>query len=807
MSHFGRVNHHILMEGWLKALDEAAAVGAMGQMTPPRPPSAGMLAGMSVCPPPPETPATDKGSKHRSRINGSGVTSDDDSVWTLGKWLKTVDLARAVEEALESEVPQGKAPLEFFKGDDLSQGRVRELLERARMGGLAETVCKALEGLRKQHTVHEMCDKFKQDDLVMLEFSSLSSFFGGLEGKIGAPDPTQAMRDEHSRGPSFNEDQECDRWFTTPNYKIRTTSRIEFDFVANPENGLKPEVHGTTTWPAEDTEELRQKRTEARKPMPRAELEQKWTERNQKLEELKQDALVWQEVVAARLYTGPLFVKYNAVLRGIDSSSDYLKSEMKKYCAEREGDTKINSYCTTLHSINSAIIKLSKLTLATAVYRGVSDKGLPEQFFKANAFGVRGGVESAFMSATVNREVALGYATGKKGSILLEIDQGMIARGADISSISQYPHEKEVLFNPLTGLEVKCTRVEGSVLVISVAPSINLNALTIDQVTSKRHTLLEDLKRSMLLEVQKDKDLVDERIGDPLKKLLEEKLKGVLTLERGEGGYRQDKQWYNKPENFKKAIDELVEAKESLKYDRDNNELVGCTAQQVINAFDEGHGRRPKWQPFGALCKDGSLNMKFKQNRRHKKFLCFDGYCRCEAIKDDGQVEAGWPKPVVTQPSPTSRSLPEQRESAVGHESRWQPAGLAKDGSLDMRFGLNKPHDKYNCADGVCRCGFIKVSRPSPSIAAPPTPALAVPAGYGYPTARIPQEMQQQQMQQQQMQQQQMQQQQMQQQQMLRRWCPAGLAADGSLDMRFGPNKNHNKYNCADGVCRCGFIK
>lgn len=674
---------------------------SMGQMTPPRPPF--------PPPPPPEMPATDKISKHRSRINGSGVTSDDDSVWTLGKWLKTVDLARAVEEALESEVPQGKAPLEFFKGGDLSQGRVRELLESARMGGLAETVCKALEGLRKQHTVHEMCDKFKQDDLVMLEFASLSSFFGGLEGKIGAPDPDvqEKMRGEHKRGPKFNEDQECDRWFTTPNYKIRTTSRIEFDFVDNPENGLKSEVHGTTTWPAEDTAELRQKRTEARKPMPRAELEQKRTELNQKLKELKQDALVWEEVVAARLYTGPLFVKYNAVLRGIDSSSDYLKGEMKKYCAEREGGTKINPYCTTLHSINSAIIKLSKLTLATAVYRGVSDKGLPEQFFKANAFGVRGGVESAFMSATVNREVALGYATGKKGSILLEIDQGMIARGADISSISQYPHEKEVLFNPLTGLEVKSTRVEGSVLVISVAPSINLNALTIDQVTSKRHTLLEDLKRSMLLEVQKDEVAVDERIGDPLKKLLEEKLKDVLTLERGEGGF-QGKKWYNKPENFKKAIDELVEAKESLKYDRDSNELVGCTAQQVINAFDEGHGRKFKWQPFGALCTDGSLNMRFTQNKQHKKFLCFDGYCRCGNITEDEQVGAGWPKPVVTQPSPTSRSLPEQRESAVGHESRWQPARLAKDGSLDMRFGPNKPHDKYKCADGVCRCGFIR---------------------------------------------------------------------------------------------------
>lgn len=672
---------------------------SMGQMTPPRPPSAGMF----PPPPPPETPATDKGSKHRSRINGSGVTSDDDSVWTLGKWLKTVDLARAVEEALESEVPQGKAPLEFFKGDDLSQGRVHELLESARLGGLAETVCKALEGLRKQHTVHEMCDKFKQDDLVMLEFASLSSFFGGLEGKIGAPlpDVQTAMREEHKRGLLFNEDQECDRWFTTSNYKIKTTSRIEFDFVDNPENGLTFEVHGTTTWPAEDTAELRQKRVEARKPMPKAELERKRTERNQKLKELKQDELVPEEVVAARLYTGPLFVKYNAVLRGIDSSSDHLQREMKKYCAEREGGTKINWYCTTLHCINSAIIKLSKLTRATAVYRGVSDKGLPEQFFKANDCGVRGGVEGAFMSTTENREVALGYATGKKGSILLEIDQGMIARGADISFISQYPHEKEVLFNPLTGLEVKSTRVEGSVLVISVAPSINLNALTIDQVTSKRHTLLEDLKRSMLLEVQKEteKDAVDELIGDPLKKLLEKKLKDVL---------KDDPKWYNKPENFKKAIDKLVEAKESLKYDPDSNELVGCTAQQVIDAFEEGHGRKFKWQPFGALCKDGSLNMTVRQNKQHKKFLCFDGYCRCGSITEDEQVGAGWPRPVVTQPSPTSRSLPEQRESAVGHESRWQPAGLAKDGSLDMRFGPNKPHDKYNCADGVCRCGFIR---------------------------------------------------------------------------------------------------
>jgi hypothetical protein len=46
--------------------------------------------------------------------------------------------------------------------------------------------------------------------------------------------------------------------------------------------------------------------------------------------------------------------------------------------------------------------------------------------------------------------------------------------------------------------------------------------------------------------------------------------------------------------------------------------------------------------------------------------------------------------------------------AATPQSTRWQPARLANDGSLDMRFGPNKPHDKYKCADGVCRCGFIR---------------------------------------------------------------------------------------------------
>ena len=46
---------------------------------------------------------------------------------------------------------------------------------------------------------------------------------------------------------------------------------------------------------------------------------------------------------------------------------------------------------------------------------------------------------------------------------------------------SQYPHEKECLFAPLTGIEVQGTRIDGAVLVIEARLSVNLNALTIEQ--------------------------------------------------------------------------------------------------------------------------------------------------------------------------------------------------------------------------------------------------------------------------------------------------------------------------------------
>ena len=42
--------------------------------------------------------------------------------------------------------------------------------------------------------------------------------------------------------------------------------------------------------------------------------------------------------------------------------------------------------------------------------RGLANGTLPDAFWTENAYGVRGGVEGAFMSTTADRSVAAGYA-------------------------------------------------------------------------------------------------------------------------------------------------------------------------------------------------------------------------------------------------------------------------------------------------------------------------------------------------------------------------------------------------------------
>ena len=102
------------------------------------------------------------------------------------------------------------------------------------------------------------------------------------------------------------------------------------------------------------------------------------------------------------------------------------------------------AYVTTLHAINSGIIKLSKQTKACTVYRGVAGGVLPEQFWTPNEHGVMGGIELGFMSTTTERDVALMYMqqSGKATKMVFEIRMGMIDRGAVRAMHSFEPTER-----------------------------------------------------------------------------------------------------------------------------------------------------------------------------------------------------------------------------------------------------------------------------------------------------------------------------------------------------------------------------
>eukprot|EP00493_Phyllostaurus_siculus_P023847 UN24184 len=195
-----------------------------------------------------------------------------------------------------------------------------------------------------------------------------------------------------------------------------------------------------------------------------------------------------------------MFEKYNAVNRGGALNVpqvEIMTKDFERKCID-------NRYVTTIHVINSAIIKLSKVQKAETVYRGVKGGLLPPQFLKENEFGICGGIEFGFLSTTLDKNVAKHYAVGDSGraAIMFEIKMGMVDRGADLSSFSQYPHEREICFAPLTGIEVLRTRVDASLLVVEARMNINLAAMTMEQVVSKRKKVFGDMCQNLEMETK-----------------------------------------------------------------------------------------------------------------------------------------------------------------------------------------------------------------------------------------------------------------------------------------------------------------
>jgi hypothetical protein len=164
-----------------------------------------------------------------------------------------------------------------------------------------------------------------------------------------------------------------------------------------------------------------------------------------------------------------------------------------------------------------------------------------------NAEGVLGGIEFGFQSTTRDRNQAVHYATGggyaKDGDAmtLFEMNMGMIDRGAELTWFSQYPHEREVLLPPLTGIEPVQTAVDGQKLEIFARLSLNLAAQTLEQVLSRRRRMLLDMKEGIIIEIKRSGILRAELVA-PAIAILDK------SLELGALSYAPE--WFNDDDNF-----------------------------------------------------------------------------------------------------------------------------------------------------------------------------------------------------------------------------------------------------------------
>lgn len=506
-----------------------------------------------------------------ARKEGSNAAANEG--WTAEAWLTQQHVVKTVGEILMAPLEDmsgtSAAELAFARqfGQDGSRDLLVALLES---GKVAEALADALwpkfvelsgSGAASASELHQ---KFVDEaGGFELEYAGLKSFFGGLEAVVGSPavKVEAGMRREHC-----NSDDSL-ALFKTPNYQMWTTSRTEWWFVLDPENGLK-ELR-LTEWPRESAETIRGSAM-PREPRPLSQFTDVIGEINGRLKAIEAAEIDRTEFIGARMYTGPCFVKYNSVLRGLQSSIPFFRNSMETLC-------KGNKYTTTMHVINSAVVKLSKLTFASEVYRGVSGGRLPHHFRHADVYGVRGGIDPAFMSTTTDRNVALAYAGSSGGpGVVFSIQQGMVDRGADIGWLSQYPHEKEILFAPLSGLEIRKLGVAGSVLVPEVRLSINLNAATIEEVIARRRKLLKDMGASMAIEVSAE--LSGTGFEDASVRMLRQELQELALA--------QDVEWYNEEENFQSGVAMVIDAKRhSLQHEKRLAWLVGQPAELAAHAL------------------------------------------------------------------------------------------------------------------------------------------------------------------------------------------------------------------------------
>jgi hypothetical protein len=280
------------------------------------------------------------------------------------QWVRTLGL----EGLLARHLPLGNFADQLSGIKNMAEEELSVAVQRfiAQVPAVVSAGLKKLKGRAASQFGSEVQEhinsKFTLDGAFVGKFATLDDFYKGPEELIGTPNPKimQGMQAEHClRGNGKTK-------FTTGNYNVTTTPATEWEFVVEPKDGVAyPHTpKDKAQWP----KGMGWKGRSGREAEDMAVIMQR--------KQVTLAGLQKMEVIALRLYTGPMFMLYNAVLRGFPEKD--VECLMDK-------DGKENRYETTIFAIASGITKLSKVSdipKDRRLYRGLGGMILPRQFWE-----------------------------------------------------------------------------------------------------------------------------------------------------------------------------------------------------------------------------------------------------------------------------------------------------------------------------------------------------------------------------------------------------------------------------------------
>jgi hypothetical protein len=373
-----------------------------------------------------------------------------------------------------------------FLHEELARARQREMHLHRELARLRKNIAPTEE-------IHELIDEFQRRGVEELMYDKRQLFDAGLEAAIGQPrfPLFQAMEDEH-----WNESDSTVE-FVMGMTKARrvsgfgeekTTSQIEWAFV----------VHGPAGLDMLEIAEYPGGSSRTHVPLSEFRKHPDLMCINTVLESHPDmDEMTEVEILALRLFTGPMNQKYIISLRGglLNAEPFRTAGEGLDVFEAFESINLRNRYTTTLHVLKSALVKIGRGQANHLDVAFHCITGIPPKDFLEETDGVRGGTVRAYRKVSTDLDSALTFSaacdsqTGTTNDCVTIYEYRCgLDRPGSVEWISQYPYEGpgEILyFPPLTFWQVESFRREGLHLFVEVRPLISEASKTVGKLRDK----------------------------------------------------------------------------------------------------------------------------------------------------------------------------------------------------------------------------------------------------------------------------------------------------------------------------------